>query len=46
MKPYCVAIIGGGVSGLAAGVALARQGVRVKLFEANAKVGGCYDTMP
>ncbi|MBV8657794.1 MAG: NAD(P)/FAD-dependent oxidoreductase [Burkholderiales bacterium] len=44
MKPHCVAIIGGGASGLAAGVALARQGVQVKLFEANAKVGGCCAT--
>lgn len=36
-----VAIVGGGVAGLAAGIVLARRGVRVRLFEANAKVGGC-----
>ncbi len=36
-----VAIIGGGLSGLAAGVALSRQGFRVRLFEANEKLGGC-----
>jgi phytoene desaturase len=36
-----IAIIGGGLSGLAAGVALSRQGFRVKLFEANEKLGGC-----
>lgn len=36
-----VGIIGGGLSGLAAGVSLSRQGFRVKLFEANEKLGGC-----
>jgi phytoene desaturase len=40
-KTKTVAIIGGGVSGLSAGGLLARQGLRVKLFEANDKVGGC-----
>jgi phytoene dehydrogenase-like protein len=39
-----VAIIGGGVAGLSAGGLLARQGVRVKLFEANDKVGGSCAT--
>jgi phytoene dehydrogenase-like protein len=39
-----VGIIGGGVSGLAAGGLLARMGIKVKLFEANAKIGGCCAT--
>lgn len=38
------AIIGGGVSGLAAGGLLARMGIKVRLFEANAKIGGCCST--
>jgi phytoene desaturase len=36
-----IGIIGGGVSGLAAALALSRRGLRVKLFEANDKIGGC-----
>ncbi len=40
-KINSVAIIGGGLSGLTAGTLLARQGWRVKLFEANDKLGGC-----
>jgi len=36
-----VAIIGGGVAGLSAAGLLSRKGVRVKLFEANEKLGGC-----
>lgn len=39
-----VGIIGGGLSGLAAGVSLSRQGFRVKLFEVNEKIGGCCAT--
>jgi phytoene dehydrogenase-like protein len=40
-----VAIIGGGVSGLSAGGLLARKGLKVKLFEANDKLGGlCANT--
>lgn len=39
-----VGIIGGGVAGLAAGGLLARMGIQVKLFEANAKIGGCCAT--
>lgn len=39
-----VGIVGGGVSGLSAGTLLARQGMRVKLFEANDKLGGCCAT--
>ncbi len=36
-----VAIVGGGPAGLAAGCFLAREGVKVHLFEANPKLGGC-----
>lgn len=36
-----VIVIGGGVSGLAAGGLLARRGFNVKLLEANNKLGGC-----
>jgi phytoene dehydrogenase-like protein len=39
-----VGIIGGGVSGLAAGGLLSRMGIKVKLFEANEKLGGCCAT--
>jgi len=40
-KINTVAIIGGGVSGLSAGGLLSRKGLRVELFEANEKLGGC-----
>ncbi|HNB51931.1 MAG TPA: NAD(P)-binding protein, partial [Anaerolineales bacterium] len=40
-KMKAVAIIGGGVSGLAAGGLLSRNGICVRLFEANNKLGGC-----
>jgi len=40
-KINTVAIIGGGVSGLSAGGLLAQKGLKVKLFEANEKLGGC-----
>lgn len=40
-KIKTIAIIGGGVSGLSAGGLLSRRGLRVKLFEANEKLGGC-----
>lgn len=44
-KMKTVAIIGGGVSGLSAGGLLARKGLKVKLFEANDKLGGsCANT--
>ena len=43
-KISTVGVIGGGVSGLSAGGLLSRQGVRVKLFEANDKLGGCCAT--
>jgi phytoene desaturase len=36
-----VGIIGGGVAGLAAGIRLAKCGIRVRLFEARPNVGGC-----
>ncbi len=39
-----IAIIGGGVSGLSAGGLLSRNGMRVKLYEANDKLGGCCAT--
>lgn len=39
-----VAIIGGGVAGLAAGGLLAAGGIKVRLFEANGKLGGCCST--
>src|SRR5690349_19480297 len=35
-----VAIVGGGLAGLAAAVALAERGQRVELFEAKKKLGG------
>jgi len=44
MKANHVAIIGGGVAGLAAGVRLASQGVRVSLFDARDALGGCCST--
>lgn len=43
-RPLDVAVIGAGVSGLAAGLALARRGRRVAVFEAAGKVGGCCAT--
>ena len=43
-KIRTVGIIGGGVSGLSAGGLLSRRGVRVKLFEANDKLGGLCAT--
>ena len=39
-----VAIIGGGMAGLAAAKRLCAEGVAVRLFEANGKVGGCCAT--
>ena len=44
-KINTVAIIGGGVSGLSAGGLLSRKGIKVRLFEANEKLGGsCANT--
>jgi phytoene desaturase len=44
-KINTVAIIGGGVSGLSAAGLLAKKGLKVKLFEANDKLGGsCANT--
>lgn len=42
--PTC-AVIGAGVAGLAAAVALARRGVAVEVFEAGDRVGGVIDTV-
>jgi phytoene desaturase len=39
-----VVIIGGGLSGLAAGIFLAKNGFDVELFEANSKIGGSCAT--
>jgi phytoene dehydrogenase-like protein len=39
-----VGIVGAGLSGLAAGIHLARNGYRARIFEANDKVGGCCAT--
>lgn len=39
-----VGIIGGGVSGLTAGIRLAQNGIRVHLFEARSQLGGCCST--
>lgn len=39
-----VAVIGGGLAGLAAARLLCLQGIKVTLFEANAKLGGCCAT--
>jgi phytoene dehydrogenase-like protein len=43
-KVKTVGVIGAGVAGLSAGGLLSRQGVRVKLFEANDKPGGLCAT--
>jgi len=43
-KISTVGLIGGGVSGLSAGGLLSRHGLRVKLFEANDKLGGLCAT--
>jgi zeta-carotene desaturase len=40
MSPAHVIVIGGGLAGLAASVALADQGLRVSLFEKNPRLGG------
>lgn len=39
-----IVIVGGGLAGLSAGIALLRQGRRVALFEASSQVGGCCTT--
>lgn len=44
MQSGPVVIIGAGVSGLAAGTLLARNGFDVQVFEANSKLGGCCAT--
>ncbi len=44
MTSKTVGIIGGGVSGLAAGIRLAQDGIRVRLFESRSQIGGCCST--
>ncbi len=44
MRSHRVAIVGAGLSGLAAGLALRRQGVEVDVFDARDAVGGCCST--
>ena len=44
MKPYDVAIIGSGLGGLASGVMLSREGMRVCILEQQAVVGGCFQS--
>ncbi|WP_430388887.1 phytoene desaturase family protein [Dyella sp. 20L07] len=44
MKANHVAIIGGGVAGLAAGIRLTSLGARVSLFESRDTLGGCCST--
>ena len=44
MTERTVTIVGAGLSGLAAGVALAGRGWNVRIFEANDKTGGCTAT--
>lgn len=39
-----VVIVGGGLAGLSAGIALLRQGRQVALFEAGSQLGGCCTT--
>lgn len=39
-----IAIVGGGLAGLAAGIALLRQGRQVTLLEAGSQLGGCCTT--
>lgn len=39
-----IVIVGGGLAGLSAGIALLRQGRRVTLFEAGSQLGGCCTT--
>lgn len=41
MSDRTVLIIGAGVAGLTAGSFLARKGLRVRVLEANTKIGGC-----
>lgn len=39
-----VVVVGGGLAGLSAGIALLRKGRRVTLFEAGSQLGGCCTT--
>jgi len=45
-KEKTVAVIGGGLAGLAAARRLGLEGMAVRLYEANAKLGGCCATTP
>ena len=44
MSRYDVVIIGSGMGGLACGVILAREGMRVRIVEQNATPGGCLQS--
>jgi phytoene desaturase len=44
MAERTVSIVGGGLAGLAAGVSLARRGMRVRIHEISDRVGGCSAT--
>lgn len=44
MQPLPIAVVGGGVTGLAAAYALTRAGKRVRLFEAGPRLGGVIQT--
>ena len=41
-----VAVVGGGISGLATAYLLKKQGKRVTLFESEAECGGCASPRP
>jgi phytoene desaturase len=44
VKEEQVGIVGGGLAGLAAGIGLARKGLKVTIFEASDTLGGCCAT--
>ncbi len=44
MKKYDVVIIGGGIGGLASGVILSKEGLKVCLLEQHSVIGGCLQS--